>query len=59
MRKTIKVVLEIDFTQWALPLEVWWVKGVFCIELLWFSAEFIDELRFRSHETDIQVPIQV
>jgi hypothetical protein len=32
--------IEVDFTQWALPLEIWWVKGTLCFEILCFSIVF-------------------
>jgi hypothetical protein len=49
MRKKLYLIFEIDFTEWALPLEVWWTRDQLCFEVFCFA--------FTLSKTEIQVII--
>jgi len=38
--RLFNVVVDLDFTEWALPLEIWWLKNELCFEVLCFSIIF-------------------
>lgn len=31
---------DVDLTEWALPLEVWWTREQLCFEVLCFAVTF-------------------
>jgi hypothetical protein len=41
MKTRITLFLEIDFREWAIPLEIWWRRDALCFEILCFAMQFM------------------